>query len=396
MSSSDPLVTSVRVIAHTASARSTWVMVQVVAKELAGVGELSDGGPAGVLVAAARSLEALAVGRPVSTARVAVRDVLEHRRETSGVADAFFWSTVLGGYESAFADLSARVQGSPLSTALGLGPPAPVRAYANLNRRWGTHSADVLCEQAALAAHSGYAAVKIAPFSWASSHGATGEDVVPIGLDLAATVRDALPPDTLLMLDCHHLVPAHLIDVAATEMAALQPFWVEDLVDFTDGVTVHRSSVSELPLAAGEHVWDPAVAARACASGALSYWLVDPKHAGGPAGTRRVVDAVKGIEGVAVTFHNPSGPVGTAHAAHLAGLAGESTWLEIGWGENDRTTLLEPPERVVDGAVVLSTSPGIGNDVAAGAPGRDEFAVQEMSVLTGPIEPAPRSAGELS
>lgn len=362
MSATDPLVTGLHVWSHPASPRSTWVMVRVSAGDLAGVGELSDGGAAATLVTTTKSLSDLVVGRRVGSARSAVRDLLQGRRAASNSAgEAFFWSTVLGGMESAFADLAARGQGVPLATALGLGTPLPVRAYANLNRRWGGQSADVLCEEARRAALAGYAAVKIAPFSWARQQGAT-HDGFGRGLDLVARVSDALPPGTGLMVDCHHLVPDDLIGDVVRELATADLLWVEDLVDVVSPAALQSAaSLTDLPLAAGEHVWDPIVAEKACASGALAYWLVDPKHAGGPVGTARIAEAV---DGATLTFHNPSGPVGTAHAAHLAGLAEGDTWLEVAWGEVDRATYLHPPERVLDGTWVPGQGSGIGTQPA--------------------------------
>jgi galactonate dehydratase len=358
VTASDQPVGDVTVWSHPASRRSTWVMVQVAAGGVHGVGELSDGGPAASLVAAARSVTGAATGRPVRQAREAVRRLLERRRMSAATnGSAFMWSTVLGGYESAFADLTARLARRPLSVELGLGEAGPVRAYANLNRRFGAEGTETVTAEAVRAAVHGYPAVKIAPFSGAHARGKVGAEMVRDGLDLAATVRAAVPPDTLLMVDCHNLVPRDLVGVVGRELAQLGVHWVEDLVDITDPDALQSAAAANVPLAGGEHVWDPSVAAAACGTGALAYWLLDPKHAGGPVGAARMAEAV---DGTRLTFHNPSGPVGTAHAAHLAGLAGDTTWLEIAWGEEDRTSFLDPAETVTAGAFVPTAGPGIG------------------------------------
>ena len=358
MTASDQPVSRVTVWSHPASRRSTWVMVQVVADGVRGVGELSDGGPVQPLMAAARSVHGAATGIAVQDAREAVRRLLENRRASADdESGAFLWSTVLGGYESAFADLTARLDRRPLSAALGLGETAPVRAYANLNRRFGADGPEVVTSEAVRAVAHGYRAVKIAPFSGAHALGLVGVEMIRTGVELVSSVRAAIPRDTLLMVDCHHLVPVDLVGVVARELAPLGVHWVEDLVDVTDRDALRVAAATDLPLAAGEHVWDPSVAAAACATGALEYWLLDPKHAGGPVGAARIADAV---DGIALTFHNPSGPVGTAHAAHLAGLAGDTTWLELAWGEEDRTSFLDPAETVAKGALMPASGPGIG------------------------------------
>ncbi len=356
MTSSDACVDGVAVWSHQASRRSTWVMVEVVAGAERGVGELSDGGPVTQLVTAARSVAGLVTGLGVLQARKTVRKHVEQRRDDA-VHDAFLWSTVLGGYESAFADLCARLDGRPLSSSLGLGEPRPVRTYANLNRRFGADGAAVVLAEAAHAADHGFAAVKVAPFTGAYDRGLSGTRLIRDGLEIVAGVRAAIPREVLLMVDCHHLVPADRVHDVARELEPLGVHWVEDLVDVTDRRALESAASTGLSLAAGEHVWDPTVAATACATGALDYWLLDPKHAGGPDGAARIAEAV---DGTALTFHNPSGPVGTAHAAHLAALAGESTWLELAWGEDNRTGFLEPAETVVDGTFRPTPGAGIG------------------------------------
>ena len=334
---SEVYVDSTVVWSHQASPRSTWAMVELVADGMRGVGELSDGAPLDTLVAAARSMSSIVIGLPLGQARSALRRRLEELRAAGDAQGAFLWSTVLGGYEAAFADLLARLDGRALSTSLGLGEPRPVRLYANLNRRYGGDGPDVIVAEAMHAASNGFPALKVACFLDNHARGLSGGRLIDAGLDLVARVREAIPSTVQLMVDCHHLVAANLVDVS-------------------DRPALEAAAATGLSLAAGEHIWDPEVAAAACATGALQYWLADPKHAGGPAGVVRIAEAVEGVQ---LTFHNPSGPVGTAHAAHLAGLAGPTTWLEFGWGEADRTGFLEPAETVAAG-FMQPTGPGIG------------------------------------
>lgn len=356
MTAHDDRVTGVRVWSVAVSERSTWVVVGICAGGMCGVGELSDGGPVATVVAAAREVVPLVEGRELELADKGVTAELERRREAAdSPAAAFLWSTVLGGFSSALADLGARLSGDPLSTALGLGEPVPVRAYANLNRRWG--GTDEVAAEAVKAVSAGLTAVKIAPFS-ALPGGVLGPDELSHGLRVASAMRDALPGGTHLMVDCHHRVPVELFGQLAKGLAPLEPYWVEDLVDVTDPEAMRVAAATvRLPLAGGEHVWDPRVAEAATATGVLDYWLLDPKHAGGPAGSARVANAVAGAM---VTFHNPSGPVGTAHAIHLQGLAAGSTWLELPWGEHADDDFAGVPELVAGGRLRTAAGPGVG------------------------------------
>lgn len=350
---SDTSVDAARVWSHRASRRSTWVMVEVQADGVRGVGELSDGAPPGTLLTAARSVHSAVVGRSLQQARTELRRRLGAMRAAQ---DAFLWSTVLGGYEAAFADLLARLEGRALSASLGLGEPRPVRLYANLNRTFGADGPDAIVAEALRAAGDGYRAVKVAPFLDNHAAGLSGSRLIAEGLSLVGRVRDVLPRDVHLMVDCHHLVPADLLPAVVRELAPLGLYWVEDLVPVGDRSAIEHAAAAGLPLATGEHIWSPETAAAACADGAFRYWLVDPKHAGGPPGVARIAEAVAGTQ---LTFHNPSGPVGTAHAAQLAALGGPATWLELARGEADRAGLLEPPEAVADGTL-RPAGPGIG------------------------------------
>ncbi|MGA8114832.1 MAG: enolase C-terminal domain-like protein, partial [Actinocatenispora sp.] len=292
--------------------------------------------------------------------RAALRDWLCGRRAAADRATGFAWSTALGGLEAALDDLCARHAGVPLADWLGAGAPERVQLYANLNRTWGDHALGDLVTAARTAAAEGFPAVKIAPFD-AGGDGAT--EIVTAGLAVVDAVLAVLPDRTALMIDCHFRLDDRALLTALPELAARRAFWVEDAVDPHDLDRLRwlrdRTSV---PLAAGEHEWDPAVVEAACATGAVDFWLVDPKHAGGPRATRRLL----GLTGDAtVSYHNPSGPVGTVHAAQLSGLSPRLTWLEYAWGEPDRVDHLSPAEKVENGALVVPPGPGVGVGLAA-------------------------------
>ncbi len=233
--------------------------------------------------------------------------------------------------------------------------------YANINRRWGRSGTPAITAQAQAAAAAGFAAVKIAPFDpWQGR-----SDVARAGLAVVDAVRAVLPADVHLMIDCHRALPRPSLLSAMRELKAREVYWVEDALDVrdTDGLRRLREQV-DVPLAGGEHEWDPAVVTAACGTGAFDYWLIDPKHAGGAYATALLADC---IGSAGLTFHNPSGPIGTLHAAHLAGLAAGPRWLEYAWGESDRATYLSPAERLVDARLELPEGSGIGADLSVQA-----------------------------
>lgn len=343
---------------HRASARSSWTVLEVRSSTgLVGIGECSDGGDVAILDTATRRARAELIGRPVTGDRTALRTWLDVRRREADRASALAWSTALGGLEAALDDLAARHAGVTLARFLGSTAPERVRLYANLNRTWGAHALAELVRAARSAAAGGFPAVKVAPFD-AAGRRARGDELLAAGLEVVDAVRAALPDETRLMIDCHFRLDGPRLRAVLPELAAREVFWIEDAVDArdVDGLCRVREQTS-VALAAGEHEWDPAVVEAACASGAVDYWLIDPKHAGGPRATRQLIDLTGAV---AVSYHNPSGPIGTAQAAQLSALSPRLTWLEYAWGEPDRATYLSPAEKIENGWLVLADGPGIG------------------------------------
>lgn len=362
MTDGPSLIERIELCTHRASDRSTWTVVRVVSSSrLVGIGECSDSGDSTVLHAAVDAAVAALLGKPVNSDRTALQKWICRRRRAADRATGLAWSTALGGLEAAFEDLTARYAGVALAEHLGSTTPAPVRMYANLNRAWGDRGPEALATAARTAADEGFSAVKIAPFSAAGSHPI--DDAVPAGLAVVDAVQAALTGETALMIDCHFRLDDGALRAALPELAARGVFWVEDAVSPRDLSRLRwlREQTS-LPLAGGEHEWDPAIVEAACATGAVDFWLIDPKHAGGPRATQRLL----GLTGdAAVSYHNPSGPIGTVYAAQMSSLSSRLTWLEYAWGEPDRAVYLSPAEKVESGALAVPDGPGIGVDLAA-------------------------------
>ncbi|MDQ2740646.1 MAG: hypothetical protein M3Y35_18940 [Actinomycetota bacterium] len=353
------VIERIDVYSHRASVRSTWTVIRVEASTGAvGIGECSDSGSATVIEAAVAAARSALIGHPVDSNRDALRAWLNGRRGQADPVAGFAWSTALGGLEAALDDLSARQAGVPLAQYLGSRPAERVRLYANLNRTWGGHGLADLVTAARTAASEGFPAVKIAPFD-----SVPRSDVVSGGLSVVDAVRSAIPQDTALMIDCHFRLDDDALRVALPELAARDVYWVEDAVDPRDVERLCRvRELTPVALAAGEQAWDPAVVEAACATEAVDYWLIDPKHAGGPRATRHLL----GLTGHAqVSYHNPSGPVGTVHAAQLCQLSPRITWLEYAWGEPDRAAYLSPAEKIENGSLVVPDGPGVSVALAA-------------------------------
>ena len=336
------------------STRTSWHLITVESAEgRIGLGECSDAGPGlGAAWQLARDLlaqwngdlasviEALRVARgraADSTARLAI-------------------ATVCGGLDQALADLRSQAAGQPLWRWLGAARARPVARYANVNRALRTRTPEEFAQVAAAAVRDGFTAVKCAPFDSLPPAGR-----LRAGLDRVRSVREAVGPDVELMLDAHHLVTVADVLSAAVELRALNLRWLEDAVrlDDADGLAaLHAARIA--PLAGGELAFDVDEVRPALESGCLAYLMPDVKHAGGVTGALRLARAARDA-GVAVSMHNPSGPVATAFGVHVAVACGGHTESEFAYGEVPWRASAVSPGELEQGPILQATDgPGLG------------------------------------
>ncbi|MFF4189052.1 mandelate racemase/muconate lactonizing enzyme family protein [Streptomyces sp. NPDC001691] len=276
--------------------------------------------------------------------------------------DTFAGRTVAGGLRTAEADAAARQAGLPLADWLAERTGRPVLRrtiplYANINRTLRTRTPQAAADTARQAIAAGYATVKVAPFD-----GFTGSDRIARGLDIARAVREAIGPERTLLLDAHHLLTADQLIKHAAAFTDLRLGWLEDAVrlDDIEGLRRVRAAI-DAPLAGGEFAATPAQVLPALRSGALDVLMPDVKHAGGPLHVLRLA-ALAAEHGVALSPHNPSGPVATAASAHVSALLpSDGPPLEVMFGEVPwRPATVTPPEPITGATYELRPEPGIG------------------------------------
>ncbi|MFI7006614.1 enolase C-terminal domain-like protein [Streptomyces sp. NPDC050145] len=281
---------------------------------------------------------------------------------TDRLPDTFAGRTVAGGLATAAADAMARAADLPLADWLAARTGKEVTRrtvplYANINRAVRARTPTSAAETAARAVAAGYDTVKIAPWD-----GLTGPDRVAEGLRLARATREAIGDERHLLLDCHHLLTVDELLDHAEELAELRLGWLEDtaMLDDPDGLRAVREA-TRTPLAGGEFAASESEVLPALRSGALDVLMPDVKHAAGPLQVLRLADLAARY-GIAVSLHNPSGPVATAASAHLSALLpSTSPPLETMFGEVEwRAATVSPPEPLTAATYSLGPRSGIG------------------------------------
>jgi len=251
-------------------------------------------------------------------------------------------------------DLHAQRAGAPLGRALG-GTLAPVPLYANVNRGLSSRTPAAFAAAARDAVGAGFDAVKIAPFDEVDAHGRWGApapatpDAVEAGLARIAAVRTALGAGRTLMVDCHWRFDEPSARRLIDAVAPYALHWLECPVPEAPGWLAcigalrRQANATGMRLAGGEDgvghsAFDPFLDADA-----YDVLMPDIKYVGGVAELCTVAERAA-ARGVAISPHNPSGPLAHAASAHTCGVLAGFERLELQVGESPLfEILLAPP-----------------------------------------------------
>ena len=358
-------ITGLEVLRLRAGRRGDWVLVRLATDEgLTGIGEASHGaqGPdrdALVTATLHRQCFPILSGRDpcaVVSATAALQTLVE------GMAAA----TAVSACEQALWDLAGKAAGVPVYRMLGGPVRERIPLYANINRA-AERTPEGFAECARRAIAAGFHAVKIAPFDGVRQ-GRLREpeqrNLVAQGVECVAAVRDAVGPSVDVKVDCHGRLDVPTAVEVARELRGLSVTWFEEPVPTDDLEALERLRPVVLgegmELIGGERLYGVKGFWPYFAAGVWDVIMPDVKHCGGIAAMRHIA-AVADARGIAVSPHNPSGPVACVASAHAVAAMPQARALEYAWGEVPwRSSLIMPLERIEAGELVLPTTPGLG------------------------------------
>ena len=274
------------------------------------------------------------------------------------------YHTAFSGIEQAMSDLVGKMLGVPCYQLLGGRCREKIRVYANINRATQDRSPAGFARNAERAVAEGFTAIKCAPFddvSVANIARGTLTPAIRAGIDRVRAVRAAIGADIDLMVDCHSRFNPGVLRQVAKELEDLHLFWIEDAVplDNLDAFAAVSRSIG-IPVATGERLRTLRAFEQLLSRAHVDYILPDVKHVGGISGLKKIA-TLAAAHNVAVTPHNPSGPVATAASVQCMASVPNFAILEYAWGEVDwRHTLVDPPETLVDGFLEVPTRNGLG------------------------------------
>jgi galactonate dehydratase len=295
---------SVRPVCARVTPRTTWVFARVTAEDgSVGWGEGSLEGRA------AEVATAIAAFRPGPL--------------PGHLAGAAAYSAV----EQATWDLKARRAGLALAELLGGAKRSRVPLYANINRGTADRTPAGFAARAAEAAALGFGAIKIAPF-----------DKMDEGYARIAAAVQAIGGRAELQVDCHWRFGEEKAREALAECARLGVTWFEcPLPETPENFAAikrlrARANAAGMRLAGAEQFIGTEGFRPLLEMGLYDVVMPDVKYAGGLAECLRIAE-LAARHGVAVSLHNPSGPVCHAHSIHLSAALQTEERLEYQHGE---------------------------------------------------------------
>jgi len=273
-------------------------------------------------------------------------------------------SVALSGLEQCLWDIRGKVTSVPAYEMFGGQLHPRIRNYANINRSTDPRTPQGFAAMAESAVAAGFDAVKLAPFDDMPrdlSNAAQIEEFTRLGIARADAVRKAIGPKLDLLVDVHsHLDLDRGLELAR-RLEYLNLYWLEKVTPASPIETLARiNREARMPTAGGEAIYGvkgfyPYIAAQA-----VDIAMPDVKYCGGMLELKKIA-ALCEAAGVPVAPHGPASPVGNVSAAHVCATMPNFKILEFSYGEAPwRAELIDPPESLDQGCIILSRRPGLG------------------------------------
>ncbi|MBT3359330.1 MAG: mandelate racemase/muconate lactonizing enzyme family protein [Rhodospirillales bacterium] len=272
---------------------------------------------------------------------------------------------VLCAIEQALWDISGQRSYQPVADLLGDRVRDVVSVYANTNRGTVDRSPEGFVAATGLAVDAGFDHVKIAPFDDVGEGKVDDEALFSAGLERIEAVNAACAGRTGVMVDCHWRLDETRTIALLDKAAALGLYWIECPLPETEAhftalgrIAAHAKSVG-VRLAGMEHGLSPQDFQPYIDNRIYDVLMPDVKYCGLSA--LRTIADMAAPKGIAVSPHNPTGPVCHVASVQVSAILKNFLMLEFQFGESSLffdivTGDLVPP----DGNTPVFTQPGLG------------------------------------
>ncbi len=265
----------------------------------------------------------------------------------------------ISGIDIALWDLKGKILGKPVYQLLGGAVRDRIKAYAN-----GWYTVERTPQEFHAAAkrviERGYQALKFDPFGAGFYELERPEKRHVIAL--VEAVRDAVGPDTEILIEMHgRFNPATAVEMAR-ELERFAPSWVEEPVPPENLAALKKAAEKiTIPVATGERIHSRYEYRELLELQAADIIQPDITHFGGLLETKKLAAWAEAYY-VLVAPHNVGGPVSTAAALHFAASTPNFKIQEHfnDFAEDWVKALAPGNPEVTDGYFALPEGPGLG------------------------------------
>jgi galactonate dehydratase len=273
-------------------------------------------------------------------------------------------ATAFSVIEQALWDICGKALGIPVYQFFGAKLHHSLPMYANINRATIERTPEGFAASAIAAVEDGFQALKAAPFDGFPELDAPAQEVAratDLGIASVYAMRNAVGSDIAIKIDAHSFFDVDLAIEVANQLEGAALSWYEEPVAPTllEETVIIKNGIPQV-IAGGEFLFGRNGFRDLCVRQAVDIIMPDIKHCGGAQELFLIATMAESF-GVAVSPHNPSGPVSTAASVSMCAAMPNFEILEFQWGEADwRGELLNPAERISDGMLSVSDAPGWG------------------------------------
>ena len=339
-----------------------WVLVKVKTDEgLVGIGEAYHG--AGVhQIAVDPRLTRVLIGQDPRNVDKLFRDMM-HRMSASGFYQGAVMSAI-SGIEMALWDITGQSAGVPIWQLLGGKFREKIRVYNDCHAG-DTKSIDSWVEKAKEVETRGFDAIKfdIDPMPDQRDQYSRGisNDHIVYYVDAVKAIREAIHPNTDLLIDGHWKhSPTDILKVAKA-YEDLNLYWLEDPIPPENINAMMRFTQSTTtPICTGENLYTSHGFRELIQKQAADIISPDLAKAGGLLEGRKIADLAE-LYYIPFCPHNICGPIGTMAVTHVCAAVPNFQMLEFHHLDNDIwSALLVEQDLITDGHIDIITEPGLG------------------------------------
>lgn len=339
-----------------------WVLVKITTDEgLIGIGEAYHGAGVHQIAVDPRLTQAL-IGQDPRNVDKLYKD-MQRRMSASGFYQGAVMSAI-SGIEMALWDITGQSAGVPIWQLLGGKFRDRIRVYNDCHAG-DTDSIETWVAKAKEVESRGFDAIKFdidpLPDQRDRYNRGISNDHITYYIDVVTALREALDPNTDLLIDGHWKhSPTDILQVAKA-YEDLDLFWLEDPIppENIDAMARFTQSTST-PICTGENFYTAHGFRDLVEKQAADIISPDLAKAGGLLEGRRIADLAE-LYYIPFCPHNICGPIGTMAVTHVCAAVPNFQLLEFHHLDNDVWSgLLVEQDLIQDGHIDVTTKPGLG------------------------------------